>query len=130
MLRLCSSFSGKDLYLSGGQPSMMRGNFVTDVWKFDGFLHTWTIVTQMPVKRRHHGTCASDTELFLLGGFGSYRSRLDSFEKYNTATGIVDPLQDQFDNTTTLILILSSTQLICCFVLYLGNVALMQLHKT
>lgn len=77
------------MYITGGQTDLIRGRFVTDVWRFDGFEHSWKTVTTMPSVRRHHGSCGSDTDLFLLGGFGRFRDLLDSFQRYNTVTGML-----------------------------------------
>jgi len=78
------------MYISGGQNDIGRGQFEKDVWKFDAFKRTWSVVTQMEIPRRNHGTCSSETELFVLGGFGKYRVLLDSFQKYDTVTGTSD----------------------------------------
>ncbi|XP_052777290.1 kelch-like protein 30 [Mya arenaria] len=78
---------GKDLYLSGGQSDVLRGKFVNEVWKYDGFHGNWTVATEMALPRRHHAACGSDTELFILGGFGKFRVMLDSFQKYDTTSG-------------------------------------------
>lgn len=74
--------------MTGGQPDIRKGRAIKHVWKFDGLFHTWKMVTQLTMERRHHGACGSHTELFLLGGFGNYRQKLDSFQKYDTEAGL------------------------------------------
>jgi hypothetical protein len=46
---------------------------------------TYSYSYQSP--RRHHASCAIDKCLYLLGGFGRYRVRLNSMEKYDCDEG-------------------------------------------
>lgn len=79
--------SGKDIIVSGGEPVLGKNTWNLGVYCFDTFNEQWRQLTDLQSPRRHHASCAIDKCLYLLGGFGRYRVRLNSMEKYDCDEG-------------------------------------------
>ena len=75
------------MYVSGGQPNFCRQVYELKVWRFDSFTLKWSHFSDLPSCKRHHGTCASETSYYVLGGFGKFRKSLSIFEEYHIERG-------------------------------------------
>ncbi|XP_064625510.1 kelch-like protein 24a isoform X2 [Lineus longissimus] len=78
---------GKDLYITGGEKNRGRNQWCRDVWRYNPFEDVWDVPTELPGPRRHHCVCTDGENMYLMGGFGSYRYILDTTDVYNVNTG-------------------------------------------
>ena len=76
------------MYISGGQANLLRNTHETKVWRFDSFTEKWEHLTDLLSCRRHHGSCATESSYYVLGGFGKYRKCLNTFEEYDIEKGL------------------------------------------
>lgn len=83
------NFSGHLVYVCGGEATLGRNAWLNTVWCLNTLHGTWHEAGQLTQPRRHHGICSHNTSLFLIGGIGRYRVRLQSVESFNTLTGIL-----------------------------------------
>ncbi|KAJ8298096.1 hypothetical protein KUTeg_024627 [Tegillarca granosa] len=81
------SVKGKDIIFTGGETKFGKNTWIIDVWKYDTFSHQWEVITKLQNVRRHHGMCIMGDCIYLIGGFGKYRMKLDSVEMFNCKTG-------------------------------------------
>ena len=75
------------MYVVGGEAQLGRtGGWLTTIWCLDTLSCTWHQAGTLQNVRRHHGLCAYGSTLFLIGGIGRYRIRLQSVESYDLET--------------------------------------------
>ncbi|XP_076463264.1 kelch-like protein 38 [Babylonia areolata] len=91
--RVCAI--GHLVYVVGGEASLGRtGGWLKTMWCLDSLRWTWHEVGTLKTLRRHHGLCAHGSTLFLIGGIGRFRIRLDSVESFDTVTKEWEALPD------------------------------------
>ncbi|KAK7101158.1 kelch-like protein 18 [Littorina saxatilis] len=83
--RVCAI--GHRVYVVGGQASIGRsGGWMSTIWCLDTLRWSWEEVGGLQNVRRHHGMCAHGSTLFLVGGIGRFRVKLDSMESWDSET--------------------------------------------
>ncbi|XP_062589491.1 kelch-like protein 6 [Saccostrea cucullata] len=77
----------ENMFVSGGESMLGKNTWMMEIWCYNSFEKTWSVVGKLRAPRRHHASCIlGDSSLLLIGGFGRYRYRLDSVEKWNYQT--------------------------------------------
>ncbi|XP_077269654.1 uncharacterized protein LOC143901328 isoform X2 [Temnothorax americanus] len=77
-----------NLYLCGGEYGIGSGKFNKNVWRYHLISKKWILETVMPVKRRHMITVFLKDKLYLVGGVGRYRQKLQTIDIYDIYTGM------------------------------------------
>ncbi|XP_061191979.1 kelch-like protein 30 [Saccostrea echinata] len=77
----------ENMFVSGGENMLGKNTWMMEIWCYNSFEKTWRVVGKLRAPRRHHAMCTlGESSLLLIGGFGRYRYRLDSVEKWNHQT--------------------------------------------
>lgn len=59
-----------------------------DVWQYNSLTQQWSNIAWLRQPRRHHAMCCDDDgNVYIAGGFGRYRQKLESVEKFDRERG-------------------------------------------
>ena len=73
--------TGRYLFIIGGEFGLGRSNWNTTIWRYDMILENWEEIMELQTTRRHHVLASSDEAVYIIGGFGKHRVKLDLVDK-------------------------------------------------
>ncbi|KAL8598603.1 hypothetical protein ACOMHN_013486 [Nucella lapillus] len=98
--RVCAV--GHLVYVVGGESMMGRtGGWLKEMWCLDTLRESWHLAGTQRKMRRHHGMCVHGATLYLIGGVGRFRMRLESTESFDTETKEWRTLPDMLHQETS-----------------------------
>lgn len=75
--------NGQDIIVSGGEPKLGKNTWNLGIYCYNTFTNKWRKLSDLQSPRRHHASCAINNCLYVIGGYGRFRVKLSSMEKYD-----------------------------------------------